>query len=92
MSTLSNDGYAVHFVTEAYKHLKPIGAYGAGIDLLRTAGITNRLAEDTEVLNDQSVITTTAAADELPDRFVEEFAAAFAQHRCWNGSTDPVPA
>ena len=30
VSTLSNDGYAVHFVTEAYKHLKPIGAYGAG--------------------------------------------------------------
>lgn len=92
ISTLSNDGYAVHFVTEAYKHLKPIGAYGAGVDLLRTAGITNRLAEDTDVLNDQSVITTKAAADELPDRFVEEFAAALARHRCWERRTDPVPA
>ena len=92
ISTLSDDGYAVHFVTEAYKHLKPIGAYGAGVDLLRTAGITNRLAEDTDVLNDQSVITTTAAADEFPDRFVEELAAALAQHRCWQRRTDPVPA
>ncbi|OMB94727.1 catalase [Mycobacterium colombiense] len=92
VSTLSNDGYAVHFVTEAYKHLKPIGAYGAGVDLLRTAGVTNRLAEDTDVLNDQSVITTKAAADELPDRFVEEFAAALARHRCWERRTDPVPA
>ncbi|MGN6338325.1 catalase [Mycobacterium sp.] len=92
ISTLSNDGYAVHFVTEAYKHLKPIGAYGAGVDLLRTAGITNRLAEDTDVLNDQSVITTKAAADELPDRFIEEFAAALARHRCWERRTDPIPA
>lgn len=92
ISTLSNDGYAVHFVTEAYKHLKPIGAYGAGVDLLRTAGVTNRLAEDTDVLNDQSVITTKAAADELPDRFAEEFAAALARHRCWERRTDPVPA
>lgn len=92
VSTLSEDGYAVHFVTEAYKHLKPIGAYGAGVDLLRTARITNRLAEDTDVLNDQAVITTTAAADELPDRFAEEFAAALARHRCWDRRTDPVPA
>ena len=61
-------------------------------DLLRTAGITNRLAEDTDVLNDQSVITTKAAADELPDRFIEEFAAALARHRCWERRTDPVPA
>ncbi|BBY41457.1 catalase [Mycobacterium mantenii] len=92
VATLSNDGYAVHFVTEAYKHLKPIGAYGAGVDLLRTAGITNRLAEDTDVLEDQAVITTTAAADELPDRFVDEFVAALARHRCWERHTDPIPA
>ena len=43
VSTLSNDGYAVHFVVEAYKHLKPIGAYGAGIRLMR-AHIETRLA------------------------------------------------
>ncbi|MCW2661468.1 MAG: katE [Mycobacterium sp.] len=92
VSTLSNDGYAVHFVVEAYKHLKPIGAYGAGIDLLRAAHIETRLAEDTEVVNDRSVVTTTAAADELPDQFVEEFAAALARHRCWERQTDPVPA
>jgi catalase len=92
VATLSDDGYAVHFVTEAYKHLKPIGAYGAGVDLLRTAGITNRLAEDTDVLNDQSVITTKAAADELPDRFAEEFAAALARHRCWDRRTHAIPA
>lgn len=92
VSTLADDGYAVHFVVEAYKHLKPIGAFGAGIDLLRAARIDNRLADDAEVVNDQSVITTTAAADSLPEAFVDEFAAALAQHRCWQRSTDPVPA
>ena len=92
VSTLSNDGYAVHFVVEAYKHLKPIGAYGAGIELLRAAHIENRLADNTEVVNDQSVVTTTAAADTLPDEFADEFAAALAQHRCWQRQTDPVPA
>ena len=92
VATLSGDGYAMHFLIEAYKHLKPIGGYGAGVDLLREAGINNRMAENTDVVSDQSVITTTAAADELPDRFVDEFAAALAQHRCWQRRTDPVPA
>ncbi len=92
VSTLSDDGYAVHFVVEAYKHLKPVGAYGAGIDLLRAAHIDTRLADDTGVVSDRSVVTTTAAADEFPDQFVEEFAAALARHRCWERQTDPVPA
>lgn len=47
MRTLSADGYAMHFITEAYKHLKAIGAFGAGVELLPQAGITERLAEDT---------------------------------------------
>jgi catalase len=43
-------------------------------------------------INDRSVVTTTAAADDFPDQFVEEFATALAQHRCWQRQTDPVPA
>lgn len=96
VSTLSHDGYAVHFVVEAYKHLKPIGAFGAGIDLLRAAHIENRLASEgdaaTDVVSDQAVVTTTAAADTLPDEFVDRLAAALARHRCWQRQTDPVPA
>ncbi|ORV44561.1 catalase [Mycobacterium conspicuum] len=92
VSTLAADGYALHFVVEAYKHLKPIGAFGAGVDLLRTARIGNDLAEDVAVVSDQSVVTTTAAADDFPEEFVTEFAAALAQHRCWQRQTDPVPA
>ncbi|OBH00362.1 catalase HPII [Mycobacterium sp. E2699] len=96
VETLSRDGYAVHFVVEAYKHLKPIGAYGAGIKLLRAAHIDARLASDsepaTDVVSDRSVVTTTAAADEFPDAFAADFAAALARHRCWERQTDPVPA
>jgi catalase len=96
IETLSGDGYAMHFLVEAYKHLKPIGAYGAGVHLLRTANIDARLAAEsdsaTDVVNDRSVVTTRAAADELPDEFAEQFAAALAQHRCWERQTDPVPA
>jgi Catalase len=54
--------------------------------------IDARLADDTEVVNDRSVVTATAAADEFPDQFVEEFAAALAPHRWWQRPTDPVPA
>lgn len=92
VATLAQDGYAMHFLVEAYKHLKPIGAYGAGVDLLRTAHIDTRLAEDTDVVADRSVVTTTAAADEFPEEFVEQFAAALSRHRCWERKTDPVPA
>jgi catalase len=37
--TLTQDGYAMHFVTEAYKHLKVVGAFGVGIKLLPKAEV-----------------------------------------------------
>jgi catalase len=92
VATLSEDGYAVHFVTEAYKHLKAVGAFGVGIDLLRKAGVDEQLADGTDVVAAQGVISTTAAADELPDEFSEAFAAALAKHRAWERQADSVPA
>ncbi|HEY7054777.1 MAG TPA: catalase [Mycobacterium sp.] len=92
VAALSDDGYAVHFVTEAYKHLKPVAAFGAGIDLLRKAGVDGQLADGQEVVDAQGVITTTAAEDTLPDDFFESFAAALAQHRVWDREADSVPA
>jgi catalase len=92
VETLSNDGYAVHFVTEAYKHLKAVGAFGAGIDLLRKASVTEQLADDTDVVASNGVVSTKAAEDSLPGEFFEEFAAALAKHRAWERETDAVPA
>lgn len=92
IATLADDGYAVHFVSEAYKHHKPIGAFGAGMDLLRIGGVPTSLADGPKVINDRGVLTTTAASDSLPDDFVEQFTATLARHRCWERSTDGVPA
>lgn len=92
VATLSDNGYAMHFVTEAYKHLKPIGAFGAGIKLLPKAGVAERIAEGTDALDSHGVVTTKAAADDLTDDFFEQFASALAKHRAWNRRTESVPA
>ncbi|WP_409426901.1 catalase [Mycobacterium sp. SMC-11] len=92
VQTLSGDGYAMHFVAEAYKHLKVIGAFGAGVNLLPKAGVSEPPAEDTAVVVASGVVTTTAAADDLNDEFFDAFAAALAGHRAWNRSADAVPA
>lgn len=92
VATLSEDGYALHFITEAYKHLKPIAAFGVGIKLLRKAGVPEQLADDVDVVSAHGVVTTTAAGDSMPAAFFESFAAALAQHRAWDRQTDSVPA
>jgi catalase len=92
VATLSDDGYAVHFVTEAFKHLKAVAGFGAGIDLLRKAGVAGQLADGPDVVTAAGVVSTTAAEDTLPDDFFDAFAAALARHRAWDRETDPVPA
>ena len=92
VETLSADGYAMHFVTEAYKHLKAVGAFGAGIDLLHKAGVAEQLADGPDVVAAQGVVSTTAAEDTLPDQFFEAFASALAKHRAWDRDTESVPA
>ncbi len=93
--TLSRDGYALHFVLEAFKHAKPVAAFGSGVHLLRDAGVRDiRLAagEDTRVENDQGVVTTAAAAADVDDTFTGAFAAEIGRHRAWQRATDSVPA
>jgi catalase len=92
VQTLGNDGYALHFVTEAYKHLKTVGAFGAGIKLLRKAGIGEPLADRADVVSSHGVVTTTAAEESMPGEFFESFASALAKHRAWDRQTDSVPA
>ncbi|MEV7548450.1 catalase [Amycolatopsis sp. NPDC089917] len=92
ISVLERDGYAVHFVAEAYKHGKPVAAFGSGLDLLRRAGVTSKLADDRETLIDQGVVTTTAAESSLPDGFFASFIAQLGEHRSWLRKTDAIPA
>jgi catalase len=92
VAALSEDGYAVNFVTEAYKHLKPVGAFGAGIELLRKAGVAEQLADDSGVVSARGVVSTTAAEDSMPDEFFDAFASALAKHRIWDRDTAMIPA
>ncbi|HWD06252.1 MAG TPA: catalase [Amycolatopsis sp.] len=79
-SRLGEDGEAVHHVAEAFKHLKPVAAFGDGTGLLRKAGI-----EATE----PGVVTT---AGTIEDEFTEAFLRALAKHRVWTRRTESVAA
>lgn len=64
---------ATDFLMEAYRHCKTIGAFGAGVELLTAAGITDA--------NDAGVITSReGSARDIGDTFVN----AIAQHRHWS--------
>jgi len=77
---LKSNGDALHFVAEAYKHAKAIGASGSGVDLVRAGGI-----DDGEA---QGVVLGDDAASIAP-AFVE----AASQHRFWErAGLDAVPA
>ncbi|WP_216205435.1 catalase [Amycolatopsis aidingensis] len=91
-ATLSTDGYAVHFIAEAYKHAKPVAGFGSGIDLLRRAGVTDGLADGPRVRTEHGVVTSTAAENSLPEDFFAAFAGELAKHRIWSRRTDSVPA
>ncbi|WP_019816370.1 catalase [Saccharomonospora saliphila] len=92
VSTLADDGYAVHFVAEAYKHAKPVAAFGAGAELLRRAGVVEPVAKNSEVVDEHGVVTTTADRDAVPDEFAARLADNLARHRAWDRVTDAVPA
>jgi catalase len=92
VNLLERDGYAVHFVAEAFKHGKPVASFGSGLDLLRRAGLTSKLADDAETLIDQGVVTTTAAERTIPDGFFASFVAQLGEHRSWVRDTASIPA
>ncbi|RCW38438.1 catalase [Halopolyspora algeriensis] len=93
VNALSGDGYAVHFVTEAYKHAKPIAACEEGIALLQRAGVGNipRAGSDAAA-TDKGVVTAAHTDGSLPADFLEQFATVLAGHRVWERKTDSVPA
>ncbi len=68
VKALSTDGVALHFILEAYKHLKAISVAGEAKDLLSLL----RLEEDAGLL----VVSDSAS--------FEAFFDAMAQHRVWD--------
>ncbi|MGZ5444132.1 MAG: catalase [Thermoanaerobaculia bacterium] len=72
---LEQERDAIEFVTEAYRHCKPIGATDEGVDLLRACpGVLGPDARD-----EDGVITSQGAVG----RFAERFLGAMARHRFW---------
>ena len=69
-AALASNADAVHFVQEAFKHYKPVGAAGDGADFLDKAAIK---ADDPGV-----VVADTGAA------VADPFLAAIGKHRFWD--------
>jgi catalase len=80
VAALAKDARALHFVREAYKHHKPIGAVGDGVDLLAAAGIDPGAP---------GVVTAAKGKG----AFVKAFVAAIERHRHWDRlDADTMPA
>ncbi|EEG76297.1 catalase [Dethiobacter alkaliphilus] len=85
VDTLLTHGDARHFVSEAFKHAKAIGASNEGVDLLNASEIQGvALAppeSQFETYNELGVITIRNAGD--MGYFGQEFIKAIAEHRHW---------
>jgi catalase len=90
-AALSADGFAVHFVAEAYKHGKPVGALGSGQALLTRAQLplTGTGAEESAV---DPALVIQDEPGEAREPFVTAFMAALAAHRNFNRLVEAVPA
>ena len=89
VNALVNQGDALHFLAEAFKHKKPIGAVGEGVDLLEAAELPLETAPAGSVAAETGVVTSDGSD---MDAFLEAFAGAIASHRHWNRPDMSIPA
>ena len=81
----------MRYVTEAYKHYKPVGALGEGVELLREAPLNGARLSDNGLLDEAGVVTLANGNGEL-DGFADAFAQAIAHHRFYERDTAVIPA
>lgn len=85
VDSLIKQGDALHFVNEAFKHAKAIGATNEGVDLLASSQIKGvaLAGPETQVqlITELGVVTIRNAAD--MGHFSQQFIDAVAQHRHW---------
>ncbi|NLD72796.1 MAG: catalase HPII, partial [Chloroflexi bacterium] len=85
IDSLKTHGEALHFVSEAFKHCKPVAAMAEGVELLKAASLPGvKLAgarAGGKAVADQGVVTAPAGAD--IGGFASQFIEAIAQHRHW---------
>jgi catalase len=93
VNAMKTHGYTVHFINEAFKHCKPIGATGDGVDLLVSSGIAgvNFAESGSAVMTDKGVVT--ARSPGANSRFNGSFIDAIKEHRHWGREKNmQVPA
>ncbi len=92
IQALGMQGDALHFINESYRHCKPIGAIGEGIDLILKSDIPENITlSEGEAQSDLGVVTARDTSN--LDNFVGRFKDAVAQHRHWGReSKEQVPA
>jgi catalase len=90
VDALRTHGDALHFISEAFKHGKPIGAVGEGVDLLGVAHLPGiSLADDGQTRSEHGVVTDRAGGGSFAPAFLE----ALAEHRHWGRDLkETVPA
>jgi catalase len=94
VETLKTQGEALHFINEAFKHCKPIGAINEGVDLVAASSVKGVVVSDggkQDPMTDKGVVTIRKAPD--LGSFIEAFFKAIARHRHWDRDTkEEIPA
>ncbi len=91
IKTLKQQGEAVNFITEAFKHCKAIAATSEGVELLSIADLLGANLSSDGVRSSVGVVTSQHASD--LKSFSDDFITAIAQHRHWMRSQkEMVPA
>jgi catalase len=77
-AALAADGLAIHFINEAYRHGKPIAAFGTGAHLIEASAIGDAGADDGVIVGEV--------------RDMADFVAALKRHRFPHRDVAAVPA
>jgi catalase len=78
---LKQQGEAIHFINEAFKHFKAIAATSEGIELLSMADLAGVKLSQNGARSEMGVVTCRQASD--LKSIADDFISAIAQHRHW---------
>jgi len=92
INTLKQEGDAINFIAEAFKHCKAIAASGEGINLFSGADLKGiNISANGKVGADKGVVTCPSGGDLA--QFSQAFVDAMMQHRHWmRTQKEMVPA
>ncbi|KAF5005988.1 hypothetical protein FDECE_7614 [Fusarium decemcellulare] len=101
IQTLAKNGRALHYIREAFGHLKAIGGTGEAVQLIEKAiqlPEVSLSATDSDVVESYGVVTLKNAHPESLKEivnvaknakgFLEKFVYTISQHRCWQRELD----